>query len=67
MNINKDVLGIFDKYGRIKNNDGQEYDTTIMTHVDDVQTFKHAIDNIDDIKSNTKLGFKIKQTSMKDY
>ena len=58
----KDVLGIFDKYGRIKNNDGQEYDTTIMTHIDDVTTFKHAIDNIDDIKSNTKLGFKIKQT-----
>lgn len=66
INYIKDTLGIFDKYGRIKNNDGQEYDTTIMTCIDDAPTFKHAIDDIDNIKQNTKLGFKIKQTSMKD-
>ena len=43
---------------QITNNDGCEYKTDFLTHVDDPILFKHAVDNIDNITPHTKLGFK---------
>lgn len=66
INYIKDVLKTLNEHGRITNNDGCEYETDFLTHVNDPGLFRHAVDNIDKITPNTKLGFKIRQKSIKD-